>query len=207
MAVTTRPETVEQEAPGRRPRWIGWTVAGLAVAVLIGVAAVIRTGSTTEPAGITFSSVQAREAGTAAPATELERIQQMPDGELRDHLFRRYLIRSAAVPTELERFQQMSDDELRQHLVDRGLIPSAAVPTELERWTRELEEIKAEVATATELERFQQMSDDELRQHLVDRGLIPSAAATELEFSQMLNDEVREHLDRGDPVGGVGAMI
>ena len=179
MAVTTRSETVEQEAPGRRPRWIGWTVVGLAVAVLIGVATVIRTGSTTAPAGITFSDVQAREAGTPAPANELERVQQMPDGELRDHLLRRALSPSPAVganpesagvtfsdvqareaetpasATELERFQQMSDDELRQHLVDRGLIPSAAVPTELER--------------------FQQMSDDELRQHLVDRGLIPSA--------------------------------
>ena len=45
MAVTTRTENVEQEAPGRRPRWIGWTVVGAAVAVLIGVAAVIWTGS------------------------------------------------------------------------------------------------------------------------------------------------------------------
>ena len=156
MAVTTRPETVEQEAPGRRPRWIGWTAVGLAVAVLIGVATVIRIGSTTEPAGITFSSVQAREAGTAAPATELERFQQMRDGELRDHLLRRALIRSAAMPTELERIQQMPDGELRDHLLRRALVSSPAV--------------------ATELERFQQMSDDELRQHLVDRGLIPSAA-------------------------------
>ncbi len=156
MAVTTRPETVEQEAPGRRPRWIGWTAVGLAVAVLIGVATVIWTGSTTEPAGITFSNVQAREAGTAAPATELERFQQIANDELRDHLIQRSLIPSAAVLTELERYQQMSDDELREHLVDRGLIPSAAVPTELER--------------------LQQMPDGELRDHLVRRHLIRSAA-------------------------------
>ncbi len=103
MAVTTRPENVEQEAPGRRPRWIAWTVVGAAVAVLIGVGALVWSASSQElisPRSVTLSS-------------ELERYTVMSDDELRQHLVDRNLIPSAVVLTELERYQQMSDDQLR----------------------------------------------------------------------------------------------
>ena len=76
MAVTTRPETVEQETPGRRPemdRLDGGGAGGCRP----------HWGGHRHPdrldhgAGkVTFSSVQAREAGSAVPATELERFSR-----------------------------------------------------------------------------------------------------------------------------------